>query len=111
MAPSYAYPPLRLEPQTSETARSFLRTVILCLIAGAAVASREFAVVRFESIIHECAPLSLLLLPARRSEADPRFLACRFDPWFNYRATKVLTEEGFYVRPRSRRTPSSPSPR
>ncbi|GAA5924496.1 hypothetical protein JCM3775_005392 [Rhodotorula graminis] len=73
MAPSYAYPPLRLEPQTSETARSFLRTVILCLIAGAAVASREFAVVRFESIIHE------------------------FDPWFNYRATKVLTEEGFYA--------------
>ncbi|BGP39702.1 oligosaccharyl transferase stt3 subunit [Rhodotorula kratochvilovae] len=73
MAPSYAYPPLRLAPQTSETARSFLRTVILCLIAGAAVASREFAVVRFESIIHE------------------------FDPWFNYRATKVLTEEGFYA--------------
>lgn len=110
MAPSYAYPPLRLEPQTSETARSFLRTVILCLIAGAAVASREFAVVRFESIIHECAP-SLPLPPARRSEADLRFLACRFDPWFNYRATKVLTEEGFYVRPRSCRTPSSPSPR
>ncbi|GAA6053100.1 hypothetical protein JCM3770_000384 [Rhodotorula araucariae] len=73
MAPSYAYPPLRLAPHTSDTARSFLRTVILCLIAGAAVASREFAVVRFESIIHE------------------------FDPWFNYRATKVLTEEGFYA--------------
>ncbi|GJN89053.1 hypothetical protein Rhopal_002027-T1 [Rhodotorula paludigena] len=73
MAPRYAYAPLRLPPQTSETARSFLRTVILCLIAGAAVASREFAVVRFESIIHE------------------------FDPWFNFRATKVLTEEGFYA--------------
>ncbi|GAA5849543.1 hypothetical protein JCM8547_000491 [Rhodosporidiobolus lusitaniae] len=70
---SYAYPPLAIPPQTSETARSFLRTIILGLIAVAAVASREFAVVRFESIIHE------------------------FDPWFNFRATKVLTEQGFYA--------------
>ncbi|GAA5897534.1 hypothetical protein JCM5296_001152 [Sporobolomyces johnsonii] len=70
---SYAYPPLRLSPETSDTTRSFLRTVILFLIAGAAVASREFAVVRFESIIHE------------------------FDPWFNFRATRVLTQEGFYA--------------
>ncbi|BGP15815.1 hypothetical protein JCM10213_005702 [Rhodosporidiobolus nylandii] len=70
---SYAYPPLAITAQTSETSRSFLRTIILFLIAGAAVASREFAVVRFESIIHE------------------------FDPWFNFRATKVLTEQGFYA--------------
>ncbi|CEQ40232.1 SPOSA6832_01827 [Sporobolomyces salmonicolor] len=70
---SYAYPPLRLSPETSDTTRSFLRTVILFLIAGAAVSSREFAVVRFESIIHE------------------------FDPWFNFRATRVLTQEGFYA--------------
>lgn len=35
-------------------------------------ASRLFAVVRFESIIHE------------------------FDPWFNYRATHYLVENGFY---------------
>ncbi|BGP31737.1 oligosaccharyl transferase stt3 subunit [Rhodotorula toruloides] len=73
MATSYAYPPLPLSVEASDTLRSFLRVVILCLIAGAAVASREFAVVRFESIIHE------------------------FDPWFNYRATRVLTEEGFYA--------------
>ena len=33
---------------------------------------RLFAVIRFESIIHE------------------------FDPWFNFRATKRLTEHGFY---------------
>ncbi|POY70124.1 hypothetical protein BMF94_6898 [Rhodotorula taiwanensis] len=70
---SRAYPPLPLSLESIETIQSFLRTVILCLIAGAAVASREFAVVRFESIIHE------------------------FDPWFNYRATRVLTEEGFYA--------------
>ncbi|KAG0667244.1 oligosaccharyl transferase stt3 subunit [Rhodotorula mucilaginosa] len=70
---NYAYPPLALPLETIETIQSFLRTVILCLIAGAAIASREFAVVRFESIIHE------------------------FDPWFNYRATRVLTEEGFYA--------------
>lgn len=50
---NYSYPPLKLTSTTSETARSFLRTVILLLIAGAAVSSREFAVVRFESIIHE----------------------------------------------------------
>ncbi|GAA5837852.1 hypothetical protein JCM3766R1_001495 [Sporobolomyces carnicolor] len=70
---NYSYPPLKLTSTTSETARSFLRTVILLLIAGAAVSSREFAVVRFESIIHE------------------------FDPWFNFRATRVLTQEGFYA--------------
>lgn len=53
---NYAYPPLALPLETIETIQSFLRTVILCLIAGAAIASREFAVVRFESIIHECGP-------------------------------------------------------
>ncbi|GAA5825516.1 hypothetical protein JCM11251_000268 [Rhodosporidiobolus azoricus] len=70
---TYAYPPLAIPAETSSNVRSFLRTIVLCLIAGAAVASREFAVVRFESIIHE------------------------FDPWFNFRATKVLTEQGFYA--------------
>lgn len=62
---NYAYPPLALPLETIETIQSFLRTVILCLIAGAAVASREFAVVRFESIIHECGRLPRLL-PAHR---------------------------------------------
>ncbi|KAK3335558.1 glycosyltransferase family 66 protein [Cercophora scortea] len=52
--------------------RTLLRVVILCLIAGAAVASRLFSVIRFESIIHE------------------------FDPWFNFRATKYLVANGFY---------------
>jgi dolichyl-diphosphooligosaccharide--protein glycosyltransferase len=49
----YAYPPLQLGTQTNENVRGFLKAVILLLIAAAAVSSREFAVVRFESIIHE----------------------------------------------------------
>ncbi|KAM0787585.1 oligosaccharyl transferase stt3 subunit [Microbotryomycetes sp. NB124-2] len=69
---AYAYPPPQYSAQTSETTKSFLRTVILILIAATAMASREFAVVRFESIIHE------------------------FDPWFNFRATRVLARDGFY---------------
>ncbi|KAK4051175.1 oligosaccharyl transferase stt3 subunit [Microbotryomycetes sp. JL201] len=69
---AYAYPPPQYSAQTSETTKSFLRTVILILIAATAMASREFAVVRFESIIHE------------------------FDPWFNFRATRVLAKDGFY---------------
>lgn len=50
---SYAYTPPGYSAATSSTMSAFLRTIILCLIAGAAMASREFAVVRFESIIHE----------------------------------------------------------
>ncbi|KFZ13780.1 hypothetical protein V502_06450 [Pseudogymnoascus sp. VKM F-4520 (FW-2644)] len=52
--------------------RGLLRLVILCTIAAAAVSSRLFSVIRFESIIHE------------------------FDPWFNFRATKYLVANGFY---------------
>lgn len=57
---------------TTRNVASLLRVVCLLLIAGAAVSSRLFAVVRYESIIHE------------------------FDPWFNFRATKVLTQDGYY---------------
>ncbi|THV53110.1 hypothetical protein BGAL_0059g00200 [Botrytis galanthina] len=57
---------------TGKNSRGVLRIVILCLIAGAAIASRLFSVIRFESIIHE------------------------FDPWFNFRATKYLVSNGFY---------------
>mgnify|MGYP001568483119 FL=1 len=51
---SYAYPPLDISPSTFRNSSSFLRIIILFVIAAAAVAAREFAVVRFESIIHEC---------------------------------------------------------
>ncbi|KAF7966644.1 hypothetical protein HWV62_37569 [Athelia sp. TMB] len=68
-----AYPlPKDLSPATVRNTASLLRIVALALISGAAIASRLFAVVNFESIIHE------------------------FDPWFNYRATRVLAEKGFY---------------
>ncbi|TFK21767.1 oligosaccharyl transferase STT3 subunit [Coprinopsis marcescibilis] len=71
--PSLAYPvPTDLSPTTVKNATSFLKIVALALISGAAIASRLFAVINFESIIHE------------------------FDPWFNYRATKVLAAKGFY---------------
>ncbi|KAJ3515218.1 hypothetical protein NLJ89_g1889 [Agrocybe chaxingu] len=70
---STAYPlPLDVPSSTVKNTASLLRIVALSLISGAAIASRLFAVVNFESIIHE------------------------FDPWFNYRATKVLAAKGFY---------------
>lgn len=52
--------------------RPLMKVAILALVCIVAFSSRLFAVVRFESIIHE------------------------FDPWFNYRATRQLTENGFY---------------
>jgi dolichyl-diphosphooligosaccharide--protein glycosyltransferase len=42
------------EGQSGRNTRGLLRLVILCTIAAAAVASRLFSVIRFESIIHEC---------------------------------------------------------
>ncbi|KAM0564395.1 hypothetical protein ACHAPJ_000608 [Fusarium lateritium] len=57
---------------TGTNTRTVLRVVILLFIAGAAISSRLFSVIRFESIIHE------------------------FDPWFNFRATKYLVANGFY---------------
>ncbi|KAI2622893.1 glycosyltransferase family 66 protein [Hypomontagnella submonticulosa] len=56
----------------NQSTKALLRVIILCFIAAAAVASRLFSVIRFESIIHE------------------------FDPWFNFRATKYLVAHGFY---------------
>ncbi|KAI9681220.1 MAG: oligosaccharyl transferase stt3 subunit [Caeruleum heppii] len=61
-----------LRGSTGENTRSLLKIIILCTIAAAAIASRLFSVIRFESIIHE------------------------FDPWFNFRATKYLVQHGFY---------------
>ncbi|KAG6013938.1 oligosaccharyl transferase stt3 subunit [Claviceps lovelessii] len=56
----------------SQSTRALLRVIILSFIAAAAISSRLFSVIRFESIIHE------------------------FDPWFNFRATKYLVANGFY---------------
>ncbi|XP_013396956.1 dolichyl-diphosphooligosaccharide--protein glycosyltransferase subunit STT3B [Lingula anatina] len=51
---------------------SLLTFFILSLACLAGFSSRLFAVIRFESIIHE------------------------FDPWFNYRATHYMVTHGFY---------------
>ncbi|QIW97175.1 hypothetical protein AMS68_002693 [Peltaster fructicola] len=58
--------------ESGRNTRGLLRLIILCTIAAAAVSSRLFSVIRFESIIHE------------------------FDPWFNFRATKYLVQHGYY---------------
>ncbi|KAF8323525.1 oligosaccharyl transferase STT3 subunit [Cantharellus anzutake] len=62
----------KVSATTLANAASFLRILTLSFISFAAIASRLFSVINFESIIHE------------------------FDPWFNYRATRVLTTDGFY---------------
>jgi dolichyl-diphosphooligosaccharide--protein glycosyltransferase len=43
-----------LEGESGRNTRGLLRLIILVTIAAAAVASRLFSVIRFESIIHEC---------------------------------------------------------
>lgn len=62
---------LQIGAGTVEKIRLLLKGVIFITIAGAAISSRLFSVIRFESIIHE------------------------FDPWFNFRATKYLVSNGF----------------
>ncbi|XP_013778011.2 dolichyl-diphosphooligosaccharide--protein glycosyltransferase subunit STT3B-like [Limulus polyphemus] len=52
--------------------QSLLRFTVLSLACLAGFSSRLFAVIRFESIIHE------------------------FDPWFNYRSTHYMVKNGFY---------------
>ena len=49
-----AYPlPKGISPATVANTAFLLRIVALALISGAAIASRLFAVINFESIIHE----------------------------------------------------------
>lgn len=43
-----------LKSATGKNTRGLLRVIILLTIAAAAVSSRLFSVIRFESIIHEC---------------------------------------------------------
>lgn len=52
MAPSFVYPLVRLSPETNRNTLAFLRILVVSCIAGAAVSSRLFAVIRHESIIH-----------------------------------------------------------
>jgi dolichyl-diphosphooligosaccharide--protein glycosyltransferase len=52
MALAYSLPS-DLAPSTVQNTASFLRTLAFVFISGAAIASRLFAVINFESIIHE----------------------------------------------------------
>ncbi|CAN8066570.1 unnamed protein product [Agarophyton chilense] len=58
--------------KTSKQKEAFLRTLTLALICLVSFSIRLFSILRYESIIHE------------------------FDPWFNFRSTRVLVEEGTY---------------
>ncbi|CAG5126051.1 unnamed protein product [Candidula unifasciata] len=60
---------MRMSPDKQDT---LLKMVILTLAAILSFSTRLFSVLRFESVIHE------------------------FDPYFNYRTTRFLAEEGFY---------------
>lgn len=81
-----------LKQASGRNTRGLLRVIILALIAGAAVSSRLFSVIRFESIIHECT-----LYPSRRNaEGAIWLIQFAVDPWFNFRATKYLVQNGFY---------------
>ncbi|OZC10244.1 oligosaccharyl transferase STT3 subunit [Onchocerca flexuosa] len=62
----------RLLRLTHDKQETFLKILILALAAVVSFSSRLFAVIRFESVIHE------------------------FDPYFNYRTTRYLTDEGYY---------------
>ena len=52
-----------LKGESARNTRGLLRLIILCTIAAAAVASRLFSVIRFESIIHECMSIDQDQLP------------------------------------------------
>lgn len=60
---------LRMSLQRQDT---LLKMMVLTMAAVLSFSTRLFSVLRFESVIHE------------------------FDPYFNYRTTRFLTEEGFY---------------
>uniref|UniRef100_A0A674AHB8 Dolichyl-diphosphooligosaccharide--protein glycosyltransferase subunit STT3A n=1 Tax=Salmo trutta TaxID=8032 RepID=A0A674AHB8_SALTR len=60
---------LRLSYEKQDT---LLKLLILSMAAILSFSTRLFSVLRFESVIHE------------------------FDPYFNYRTTRFLVEEGFY---------------
>ncbi|XP_075980463.1 catalytic subunit 3A of the oligosaccharyltransferase complex [Anticarsia gemmatalis] len=62
----------RLPQLSSDKQLTFIKLAVLSMAAILSFATRLFSVLRFESVIHE------------------------FDPYFNYRTTRYLTEEGFY---------------
>ena len=72
-----AYPlPTGLPASTVNNASSLVRIVCFALISGAAIASRLFAVVNFESIIHEL----YVIISSKWRYTDKNLYS---DPWFN----------------------------
>jgi dolichyl-diphosphooligosaccharide--protein glycosyltransferase len=63
---------IRMDINVLRVLKLLIQMAIFVSISAAAVGSRLFSVIRFESIIHE------------------------FDPWFNFRATKYLVTHSFY---------------
>ncbi|KAK7908057.1 oligosaccharyl transferase STT3 subunit [Apiospora marii] len=74
----------------SKSLRTLLRVLILCFIAGAAVSSRLFSVIRRSSPIAHSKRRMVLTAACFES------IIHEFDPWFNFRATKYLIANGFY---------------
>ncbi|RKO98836.1 hypothetical protein CXG81DRAFT_15376 [Caulochytrium protostelioides] len=62
-----------LSSLTNSSESTWLKVTVLTLVGLVAFSSRLFSVIRFESIIHE------------------------FDPWFNFRATRELVDNGYYA--------------
>lgn len=75
MAADVASPPgadFFLKGESARNTRGLLRLIILCTIAAAAVASRLFSVIRFESIIHECMSIERCILLLHANACDDR---------------------------------------
>lgn len=105
-----AYPlPDNISPTVVSNTTSFLRIIALGLISGAAIASRLFAVVNFESIIHELSVLHSLafslshlasFFPAIHGSTSASLrVQMELTLTCHSRATRVLASQGFYVRP------------
>lgn len=96
-----------LRGTTSKNTRGLLRVIILCTIAGAAVSARLFSVIRGfydYPVIREAnrkqaskASFTSVSPAAHRPWSRIDLTSTTVDPWFNFRATKYLINNGFYA--------------
>ena len=108
MALAYSLPS-NLAPSTVQNTASFLRILAFVFISGAAIASRLFAVINFESVIHELYVPLLYTIGTDANVARPAIhgltstllqgysLPRRSLKVIDSRATKVIASKGFYV--------------
>lgn len=109
-----------LKGDSGRSTRGLLRIIILLTIAAAAVASRLFSVIRTSQSDMTCSThancafrvrkyysrmyvsivvsLRLYNVSHHQNHQLPDINPCAsiVDPWFNFRATKYLVENGFY---------------